>query len=90
MRYVWYTETKAPYEDLTAEHPYLMGEAGDSVYYLAYEAGSETVLGYDLLAQLPRRGSTTVVYADRCVLDEATLESLGVRFKQVPRQIARM
>ncbi len=90
MRYVWYTETKAPYTDLTAEHPFLMGEAAGTVYYLAYEPGSETVLGYDLLGQLPRRGSATVVYADRCVLGEATLESMGVRFKQIPRQIARM
>ena len=90
MRYVWYTETKAPYADLTDEHPYLMGEIEDTVYYLAYEPGAETVLGYDLLARLPRRGSATVVYADRCVLDEATLERLGVRFKQIPRQIARM
>ncbi len=90
MRYVWYTETKAPYTDLTAEHPFLMGEAAGTVYYLAYEPGGETVLGYDLLGQLPRRGSATVVYADRCVLGEATLESMGVRFKQIPRQIARM
>lgn len=90
MRYVWYTETKAPYVDLTAEHPYLMGEAGATVYYLAFEPGGETVLGYDLLGRLPRRGEATVVYADRCVLDEATLEALGVRFKQIPRQIARM
>ena len=90
MRYVWYTETKAPYVDLTAVHPYLMGEAGATVYYLAFEPGGETVLGYDLLGRLPRRGEATVVYADRCVLDEATLEALGVRFKQIPRQIARM
>ena len=90
MRYVWYTETKAPYVDLTAEHPYLMGEAGATVYYLAFEPGGETVLGYDLLGRLPRRGEATVVYADRCVLDEATLEALGVRFKQIPRQIVRM
>ena len=90
MRYVWYTETKAPYEDLTGECPYLMGEIGGTVYYLAYETGEESVLGYELLGRLPRRGQATVVYADRCVLDEATLEALGVRFKQIPRQIARM
>ena len=90
MRYVWYTETKAPYEDLTDECPYLMGQIDGTVYYLAYEPGSETVLSYDLLGRLPRRGGSTVIYADRCVLDEATLERLGVRFKQIPRQIARM
>ena len=90
MRYVWYTETKAPFEDRIAESPYLMGTAGDAAYYLAWEPGSEAVLDYDLLGVLPVRGRPTVVYADRCALAPATLDELGVRFKQVPRQIARM
>ncbi|KFI66488.1 adenine specific DNA methylase [Bifidobacterium catenulatum subsp. kashiwanohense JCM 15439 = DSM 21854] len=36
-RYIWYSETKAPYVDMTAEHPYLLGVLGETVYYLAYE-----------------------------------------------------
>lgn len=48
------------------------------------------MLDYDLLGVLPVRGRPTVVYADRCALAPATLDELGVRFKQVPRQIARM
>lgn len=90
MRYVWYTETKAGYIDRTAEHPYLLGEVSGTCYYLAYEPGEETVLGYDLLRELPLRGEVTVVYADRCVLPEAVLDGLSVRFKQIPRQIARI
>ena len=27
-RYIWYSETKAPYVDMTAEHPYLLGVLG--------------------------------------------------------------
>jgi hypothetical protein len=90
MRYVWYTETKSAYVDHTDEHPYLMGQVNDTVYYLAWEPDRATTLSYELLRTLPVRGTTTVIYADRCVLDQPTLEKLGIRFKQIPRQIARM
>ena len=88
-RYVWYTETKADFVDLSAEHPYLLGEIAGTVYYLAYEPEGETVLSYELLSTLPRRGQTTVIYADRCALSSEVLGELGIRFKQIPRQIAR-
>lgn len=90
MRYVWYTETKSAYVDHTDQHPYLMGQVNDTVYYLAWEPDRATTLSYELLSTLPVRGTTTVIYADRCVLDQPTLEKLGIRFKQIPRQIARM
>lgn len=90
FRYVWYTETKAEYKDLTGEHPYLLGELANTVYYLAYDGDDESVLGYDLLRTLPRRGSTTVIYADRCVLPQDRLDALNIVFKQIPRQIAKV
>ena len=88
-RYVWYTETRLPYIDVTDTNSYLLGSADGIVYYLAYEPGEETVLDWDLLSELPTRDRTTVIYADRCVIDQETLERLGITFKQVPRQIAR-
>ena len=89
-RYVWYTETKMPYRDRTSEHPYLLGEVDDTVYYLAYELGEETVLAPELLRTLPIKRMTTVIFADRCLLADETLERLGIRYRQIPRQIARM
>ncbi len=89
-RYVWATETRAPYEDLTEEHPYLLGERAQAVYYLAWEPGEETALTYDLLRGLPRKGSPTVIYADRCAIAPGRLDEMGVVFKRVPDQIARI
>lgn len=89
-RYVWATETRAPYEDLTDEHPYLLGEHTQAVYYLAWEPGEETTLTYDLLRGLPRKGSPTVIYADRCVIAPERLDEMGIVFKRVPDQIARI
>lgn len=89
-RYVWATETRAPYEDLADEHPYLLGEHEQAVYYLAWEPGEETALTYDLLRCLPRKGTPTVIYADRCAIAPGRLDEMGVVFKRVPDQIARI
>ena len=89
-RYVWHTETKAPYRDCTSEHPYLLGEVDDTVYYFAYEPSGETVLAPELLRSLPIKRTTNVVFADRCLLTDEALERLGIRYRQIPRQIARM
>ena len=89
-RYVWYTETQTPYEDLSGQHPYLLGHLGDTVYYLAYEPGSLSTLDYNLLGELPAGGASTIIYADRCSLDADTLKKLGITYKQIPRQIARV
>lgn len=88
--YVWATETRAPYEDLTDEHPYLLGEHAQAVYYLAWKPGEETALTYDLLRGLPRKGAPTVIYADRCAIAPERLDEMGVVFKRVPDQIARI
>ncbi|WP_288737599.1 site-specific DNA-methyltransferase [uncultured Enorma sp.] len=89
-RYVWATETRASYEDLTDEHPCLLGEHAQAVYYLAWEPGEETTLTYDLLRELPRRGAPTVIYADRCAIAPERLDEMNVVFKRIPDQIARI
>lgn len=89
-RYVWATETRAPYEDLTDEHRYLLGEHTGAVYYLVWEPEEETTLTYDLLRGLPRKGSPTVIYADRCAIAPDRLDEMRVVFKRVPDQIARI
>lgn len=90
MKYVWHTETKEPFVDCTGECPYLMGEVGHTVYYLCYVPGEEICLTTQLLSTFTRREQTTVVYADRCLIDSDTLARLGIVFKQVPREIVRM
>lgn len=89
-RYVWATECRTPYVDLSDEHPYLLGEHAQAVYYLAWKPGEETELTYDLLRELPRKGSPTVIYANRCVIAPERLDGMDVVFKRVPDQIARL
>lgn len=88
--YVWATKCRAPYADRTAEHRFLLGEHAQTAYYLAYVPGDETTLTYGLLRELPVRGVPTVVYANRCTIAPERLDEMGIVFKQIPRQIARL
>lgn len=90
MKYVWSTEVAAPFVDCTDECPYLMGAVGHTAYYLCYEPGEETCLTPQLLSTFTKREQTTVVYADRCLIDCNILDRLGIVFKQVPREIVRV
>lgn len=89
-RYVWATECRAPFSDRSAEHRFLLGEHAQTAYYLAYVPSDETTLTYGLLRELPVRGVPTVVYADRCTIAPERLDEMGIVFKQIPRQIARL
>lgn len=89
-RYVWHTETHAPYVDRTDECPWLLGEHGGAVYYLVYIPGEETVLDYALIGELTVKGAPAVVYANRCALTSEQLDAMGIVFKQIPSQIARI
>lgn len=89
-RYVWATECRTPYVDLSDEHPYLLGEHAQAVYYLAWNPGEEIELTYNLLRELPRKGSPTVIYASSCVIAPERLDEMDIVFKRVPDQIARI
>ena len=88
--YIWSTESKEPYRNRTAEHPFLLGEAAQGAYYLAWKPKGETVVDYPLLKTLPIKGSPTVIYASRCAIAPERLDEMNIVFKQIPRQIARL
>lgn len=87
--YIWYTETKVPYEKPRSEHPYYLGEHLGTVYYFMYKQDTITTLSSSTLSTLPIRGESTVIYADRCVISSELLNELKITFKQIPRKIAR-
>jgi adenine-specific DNA-methyltransferase len=102
--YVWYTETRtelpasnagsrggdpAGGKKKEAETPYFLGKHEDTAYYFVYEKERLTVLDYDTLALLKTKAGHYVIYADNCVLPQAFLETHGITFKKIPRDITR-
>jgi adenine-specific DNA-methyltransferase len=87
--YIWYMETKQPYVS-SQEHPYLLGTHNSTDYYFYYEPEQLTVLDFAFLSTIQHKADGTVIYADRCAINEERLASMGIVFKKIPRDIARL
>jgi adenine-specific DNA-methyltransferase len=87
--YIWYMETKQPYVS-KQEHPYLLGSHNSTDYYFYYEPEQLTVLDFTFLSTIKHKADGTVIYADRCAINEERLASMGIVFKKIPRDITRL
>lgn len=48
------------------------------------------MLDFDFLATVTEKASGTVIYADRCSIDDGKLSQMGIVFKKIPRDISRL
>ena len=88
--YIWFMETKTPYTPAAGDNPYYLGQHNDTGYYFYYEPQRITVLDYDFLATVTEKAGGTVIYADRCSIDDDKLSQMGIVFKKIPRDISRL
>ena len=88
--YIWFMETKTPYTPAAGDNPYYLGQHNDTGYYFYYEPQRITVLDYDFLAAVTEKAGGTVIYADRCSIDDSKLSQMGIVFKKIPRDISRL
>ena len=87
--YVWRTETHAEYGKADPKDPYLLGSHNGTAYYFCYERERTVALNRALLRKIKAKAESYVVFADTCLLDEATLRRLRITFKKIPRDIAQ-
>ncbi len=85
--YVWYTETKTPYDP--NPESYLLGMKDDTAYYFYYEKDSLTTLDENYLRTLKTKARQYIIYADLCLLDKALMDKYHIVFKKIPRDITR-
>ena len=88
--YIWFMETKTPYTPAAGENLYYLGQHNDTGYYFYYEPQRITVLDYNFLATVTEKAGGTVIYADRCSIDDGKLSQMGIVFKKIPRDISRL
>ena len=88
--YIWFMETKTPYTPAAGDNPYYLGKHNDTGYYFYYEPQRITVLDYDFLSTITEKTVGTVIYADRCSIDDSKLSQMGIVFKKIPRDISRL
>ncbi|MDO8651232.1 MAG: site-specific DNA-methyltransferase [Undibacterium sp.] len=93
--YVAYTEGIPESDRCAQDNPYLphlLGLNTEMAWIFNYETDSVTVLDLNYLAGIKlgaAKPATAIIYADRCLLDEAFMRQHGISFKKIPRDITR-
>ncbi len=88
--YIWFMETKTPHTPAAGDNAYYLGQHNDTGYFFYYEPQRITVLDYDFLSTITEKTGGTVIYADRCSIDDGKLSQMGIIFKKIPRDISRL
>ena len=89
-KYVYFTETKQPFEPRKADEPYYLGKYVDNAYYFYYEKEQITTLNNDFLNTIQTTAGAYVIYADLCTLSDNELEKYNITFKKIPRDITKL
>lgn len=92
-QYIWYAETRQPYEPPTpnglAENAAFLGIHNHTAYYFYYHPGSITTLDTAFLATITQRAMQYIIYADNCLLPKDLMATHNLIFKKIPRAITR-
>lgn len=88
--YVWFMETRTPYNPPNSESPYLMGRAFSTSYWLYYEPGLKTMLDQDFFDSIDDGSESFVIYADACILQSSFMRERNINFKKIPREIPKL
>ena len=88
--YIWYMETRAPFEETNNENPYYLGSCNNTGYYFFYEKESVTTLSHDFLSTIKEKSESYLIYADICTIPEDELRRYNITFKKIPRDIVKL
>jgi len=84
--YIYFTETQTNLEKKNVSGN-LIGEHGGTAFWLIFKEKGKNVLDKSFLKKLKKDKHKKVIYADKCLLDENTLERFNIQFKQIPYEV---
>jgi adenine-specific DNA-methyltransferase len=84
--YIYFTETQTNIERKIISGNFI-GEYGETEYYLIFKQKGKNVLNKDFLKRINKNSKKKVVYADKCLIDDKTLEKSNILFKQIPYEV---
>ncbi|HUD06028.1 MAG TPA: site-specific DNA-methyltransferase [Candidatus Saccharimonadales bacterium] len=85
--YIFYTETNN-YVDLKGIRDPFIGSAKDINYYLIFNGQGKNVLD-EKVAKSLAGDEQSVIYADKCLVDDEQLGELSIVFKQIPYELRK-
>lgn len=87
--YIWFSETRTPFNSKIELKDYELGVKDDTVYYFIYDKNKLTTLDFDALELIKTKGESYVIYADNCLLPKEFMAKNNIIFKKIPRDITR-
>lgn len=86
--YVYYTETRQPMPEPSADEKHLLGVHDRHAYYFYYEPDRLTTLNKAFLRTIKTRAESYLIYADVNMLSAEEMATFHISFKKIPRDIA--
>jgi adenine specific DNA methylase Mod len=84
--YIYFTETNTNI-DRKGISGNLIGNYDETEYYLIFKEKGKNILSKEFIKKLQKDNKKKVIYADKCFIDERTLEKHRIQFKQIPYEI---
>ena len=88
--YIWFMETKTPYTPPPGATPITSASTTTPAITSTTSRSGSRCWDYDFLATVTEKAGGTVIYADRCSIDDSKLSQMGIVFKKIPRDISRL
>ncbi len=84
--YVFFTETQTNI-DLQKVQDVYIGSKDNTHYHLIFTKPGVNTLNKSRIKQMKLGEGSHVIYADKCLVDEETLEKHNIEFKQIPYEV---
>jgi len=84
--YIYFTETQTNIDTAKISANFI-GDYCETDYYLIYNERGVNILNKIFLKKLKKNNNKKIVYADKCLLDEDTLQKNNIIFKQIPYEV---
>lgn len=84
--YIYFTETNTNIDKNMIDKNFI-GEYNNIEYYLLFKEKGNNVLNKEFLTKMNKTSKSRIIYADKCLIDDKTLEKHRLKFKQIPYEV---
>ena len=84
--YVFFIETNVTLNLKNINNNFI-GLYNETEFYLIFKEPKQNIFNKFFLTTIPKSNNKKIVYADKCTLDDKTLEKFKIVFKQIPYEI---
>ena len=84
--YIYFTETNTNLDKKIIDKHFI-GDYDGTEFYLLFNEKGKNVLNKDFLKKINKNYKNKIIYADKCLIDDKTLEKYKIKFKQIPYEV---